>query len=72
MPLPWTDWTCCGCGKTNENAVEHGGAFVQERSSLGVYAGHWCQPCWERSGYRQEGPEGFDPMDAGESYEPVE
>jgi hypothetical protein len=26
-------------------------------------------PCWEKSGYRQEGREGFSELDAGETYE---
>jgi len=50
---------CCKCGKLD----------VEEQFSLGITAGYWCDPCWAKSGYRKEGPEGFDPMDAGESYE---
>jgi len=42
---------------------------VYERYSLGIYAGKWCEPHWDTSGYRKEGREGFDPADAGESYE---
>ena len=53
-----------GCGKNDE---EHD---VMERYSLGIYAGRWCGKCWEDSGYRKEGRSGFDPMDAGERYEP--
>ena len=41
-----------------------------EQYSLGIYAGRYCEKCWEISGYRKEGREGFDPMDAGEHYEP--
>ena len=44
------------------------GREAYERFSLGITAGRWCGPCWEKSGYRKEGPEGFDPMDAGEHY----
>jgi hypothetical protein len=47
------------------------GADAEERYSLGIYAGRYCDACWRKSGYRTEGPEGFDPLDAGESYEPV-
>jgi hypothetical protein len=43
--------------------------FGRERFSLGIYAGFMCDEHWESSGYRKEGPEGFDPLDAGESYE---
>lgn len=42
-----------------------------ERFSLGIFAGYWCDECWPKAGYRMEGPEGFDPMDAGESYEEI-
>lgn len=52
--------TCCHC------LTQSG---VQERYSLGIYAGKYCKPCWDKSGLRKEGPEGFDPLDAGEQYE---
>jgi hypothetical protein len=42
---------------------------VYERYSLGIYAGRYCDPHWDASGYRKEGREGFDPADAGECYE---
>jgi hypothetical protein len=45
--------------------------FADERYSLGIYAGRWCDRHWASSGYRQEGPSGFDPADAGESYEEI-
>jgi len=48
----------CRCGKEG-----------RDRYSLGLYAGHFCDRCWEKSGFRQEGPEGFDPLDAGESFD---
>jgi len=57
--LPNADGTC-GCGN---------GEFAEERFSLGIYAGRMCDTCWENSGYRKEGPSGFDPLDAGERYE---
>ena len=43
---------------------------AEERYSLGIYAGIWCDEHWDCSGYRKEGRSGFDPADAGESYEP--
>lgn len=58
-------WICSGCGKDWDQAD------VEERFSFGIYAGKWCTPCWKTSGYRDEGPEGFDPGDAGESYDEV-
>ena len=42
---------------------------AQERYSLGVYAGKYCDRCWRESGFRKEGASGFDPADAGESYD---
>lgn len=50
----------CHCGRHD----------ARERTSLGIYAGVWCDQCWAESGYRKEGPEGFDPLDAGEAYGP--
>jgi hypothetical protein len=48
---------------------ECGEAEAPQRFSLGLYAGKWCDDHWVTSGYRKEGPEGFDPLDAGESYD---
>jgi len=42
---------------------------AEERYSLGIYAGRYCDPCWDKSGYRKEGPEGYDYLDAGEYYD---
>jgi len=53
--------TCRACGKKDS---------AEDRYSLGIYAGHLCGPCWKKSGYRDEPASAFDPMDAGESYEP--
>ena len=40
---------------------------MEERYSFGIYAGRYCSDkCWKESGYRDEGPEGFDPDYAGE------
>lgn len=63
MSLPYSEWCCSRCGR-GTRTVE-----VSEQYSLGIYAGRWCESCWEQSGYRKEGPSGFDPLDAGESYE---
>lgn len=43
---------------------------VEPRYSLGIYAGTWCDKHWAESGYRKEGREGYDYLDAGEHYEP--
>ena len=50
----------CYCGDTRTD---------EDRYSLGIYAGHYCDSCWDASGYRKEGRSGFDPLDAGESYD---
>lgn len=66
---------CCRC---YDEAVSAGAdpedAEVQaspgeERYSLGIYAGTYCDAHWAESGYRDEPASAFDPMDAGESYE---
>lgn len=59
-PLP------CAGARRGEGACK-GEAW--ERYSLGIYAGRWCEHHWAGSGYRKEGREGFDPADAGESWE---
>ena len=46
-----------------------GPKWAEERYSLGIYAGKMCDAAWDKSGYRKEGPEGFDPDYAGERYE---
>jgi ribosomal protein L37AE/L43A len=56
------------CGHRDEECQRE----AYERFSLGIYAGHWCDKHWATSGYRKEGREGFDPADAGETYEPDE
>ena len=56
MALPWEVWTCGGCGRSNADCEAAGLPSVEERYSLGLYAGRWCDPCWARSGYRKEGP----------------
>ena len=62
QPIVPLEPRCAGeCGKK--------GWDVNEQYSLGIYAGRWCEACWKTSGYRKEGREGFDPMDAGEAYE---
>ena len=42
---------------------------AEERYSFGIYAGKYCDTCWKKSGYKDEGPEGFDPAYAGECLE---
>ena len=70
MPLAYAQWTCNGCGITN-TTITHGDVAVEERFSLDIYAGRWCLPCWLESGYRRSDQAGFNPLDAGESYEPI-
>jgi hypothetical protein len=41
----------------------------ETRLSLGIYAGRYCDECWAASGYRKEGAEGYDYLDAGEYYD---
>jgi len=53
--LPRSDCVACG----DDGAIE--------RFSLGAYYSRLCDPCWEKAPVRHEGPEAFDPMDAGES-----
>jgi hypothetical protein len=55
----------CGTCLVTEDSAD-----VRTRYSLGIYAGHYCPDCWAKSGMRKEGREGFDSMDAGESYDP--
>ena len=59
--FPRTD--CVQCG------VEEGALI---RYSLGIYWSRLCDKCWSQATCRKEGREGFDPMDAGESYEEVD
>ena len=40
----------------------------EDRYSLGIYAGHYCDRHWAESGYRDEPAGAFDPDDAGETY----
>jgi hypothetical protein len=44
----------------------HGPEFADERYSMGVYAGRYCDIGWKNSGYRDVGPEEFDADYAGE------
>ena len=59
-PLP-----CAGKGRDDEPCTGE----VEERQSLDIYAGRWCNSHWKTSGYRDESASAFDPADAGESYE---
>ena len=42
--------------------------WADEQYSMGVYAGRYCDECWEHSGYVKDGAEAFDPTYAGETY----
>lgn len=55
--FPRTD--CRGCGSDEG----------EDRYSLGIYYSRLCDACWAKCGVRKDGPEAFDPLDAGESYE---
>ena len=63
MSLPYSEWHCYGCKKATDEVP------IEERFSLSLYAGRWCAHCWEKSGYRKDSQEGFDPDNAGEWYE---
>jgi hypothetical protein len=58
---------CCLCETCRKHP--NGPLYAEERYSLGIYAGKYCDEGWKKSGYRDEGPEGFDPSYAGECYE---
>lgn len=45
-------------------------APAEERYSMQVYAGMLCDACWKVDGRNHDRP--FDPMDAGESLEPID
>ena len=53
------DCPCCRCDRKG----------AEERYSLGIYAGRYCDSCWRESGYRDEPMSAFRVDDAGESYE---
>ena len=40
-----------------------------DQYSMGLPAGRWCEPHWEKSGYNKGGREAFDPSYAGERYD---
>lgn len=50
----------CASNNGNENVP------VTERFSMGIYAGMYCDACWEVDGRNHD--RSFDPMDAGEHY----
>jgi len=39
------------------------------RYSLGLPTSYYCDECWDKSGYRKEGCEGYDYLHAGEYYD---
>jgi len=51
---------CCASKGLGENVP------AEERYSMQVYAGMYCDPCWAVDGRNHDRP--FDPMDAGEAY----
>jgi len=51
------------------NCVQCGNDEGQDRYSLGIFYSRLCDDCWRTCRVRKEGPEGFDPLDAGETYE---
>ena len=53
------------CRPCADKMVEASG---HERYSMGVYAGMYCDGCWEKNSLNHDRE--FDPMDAGEAYEP--
>ena len=63
--------TCSTCLDDCEDdiacAMAHEGES-EDRYSLGIYAGHYCDRHWAESGYRDEPASAFDPDDAGETY----
>jgi hypothetical protein len=56
----------CHCEECSNHP--RGPLFAEDRYSLGIYAGRMCDAAWEQSGYRKEGAEGYDYLDAGEYY----
>lgn len=46
-----------------------GPAWADERYSMGIYAGRYCEEGWKQSGYRDVDASEFDPAYAGESYD---
>jgi hypothetical protein len=65
---------CVRCADNRCEGVYHSNCANEpldgySRYSLGIYAGRYCDDCWDASGYRKEGAEGYDYMDAGEHYD---
>ena len=59
-PLP-----CAGTNRDDEPCTKD---EPSERTSLGIYAGRYCNGHWKTSGYRDEPASAFDPAYAGETY----
>ncbi len=57
------------CNMIDEEKGEECQQEGYERSSMGIYAGRMCDAHWEKSGYKDVGPEDFDEGYAGESLE---
>lgn len=58
-----------GCARCVDKGIPESETSGSPRYSLGIYAGRYCDECWDEAGCRKEGRSGFDPADAGESYE---
>jgi hypothetical protein len=56
---------CAGTNRDDEPCTKD---EPSERRSLGIYAGKFCNGHWKTTSYRKEGPSGFDPAYAGETY----
>ena len=63
MNNPLGRYFCRSCaGETGDESVP-----ANERFSMGIYAGMYCDKCWAKDGRNHN--RAFDPADAGESYE---
>lgn len=51
------------CRKCADQGI---GQPAEERHSMGVYAGMYCDECWSKDGRNHDRQ--FDPLDAGEHY----
>ena len=63
--MNWNDYQCSldGC-EAGQNDKKLG--CIEERTSMGVYAGKYHDSCWKKSGYRDVPESAFDPGYAGE------
>lgn len=54
-------WVCHRCLDVEGGVAKS----AYEQFSMGIYAGKFCDDCWDKAGYRQE----YDYLDAGEYLE---